>query len=149
MKKSIVINLLASIFLLASCGKSPSGEESSQKGYSEPSLPRTSSTYAGNVEVEIYFINGSHTVVEIEKGKKFIVEENFEGFKAYTDDFYSHEYTPSKLNESITLYLREDNGKNVLAIYDIIDDVPSLTSIGTYPSNSGLYPIDSKQYGAE
>ncbi len=141
MKKSIILNVFMSALFLIGCSSS-GHEDSSQKGYSYSSFSYSLPSYNETVEVRVNFINGSSSVVDIEKGKKFIVEEHFEGFKAYTDDFYSKEYNPSNLKEPITLYLRENDGKNVLAIYDIVDGNPTRVSMGTYPSQSGLYPVD-------
>ena len=140
MKKTIVLSVVISALFLASCS-SPSQGGTSKETSLPPSMP-SYTPYEGQVDVHVKFINGQTSGVSIDKGQKFIVGDHFEGYKAYTDDFYSQEYHPSALREDITLYLRPDDGTNVLAIYDIVDNEPSLTTIGTYPMQSGLYPKD-------
>lgn len=146
MKKSIIFHLLFSALLLIGCSSpNESHNHHNNNGDNNPYEPyNPHNNNNETVEVRIYFINGATTVEEVDKGSKFIIDEYYEGYnyKAYTDELFSIEYIPTNLTESITLYAREDDGKNVLALYDIVDDEPTLTSLGAYSAQSGLYAVD-------
>ena len=138
MKKLFALFLIIPSLLLAvggTGGNEPSKEHSQTPSYNPPSQTPTGET----IYITINFINGSRNVLEHQKGQVFRMEDHYDGFKAYTDDFYTVAYSPRKINEDTTLYAREDNGYNVFAIYDVIDGTPQLYSIGAYPAQSGLY----------